>query len=540
MGGRPPRLVSPSNGVRMASRYARRHTHTLPRPSVSVCPPMGGHTLTLEEGIPFPAMSELTSLDATAQAELVRSGEVAPIELVDASIAAIEKLNPELNAVIHERFDAARADAAGTLPDGPFRGVPFVHKDHDGANAGMPQHHGCQGLKAASLMGEHDSNQTRRFREAGFVNLGRTNCPEFGLQPTTEPEAYGPTRNPWDVTRSTGGSSGGSAAAVASRMVAMASAGDGGGSIRWPASACGLVGLKTTRGRISLAPEGEWWGGLVVHGFLARSVRDTAAILDVAAGPETGDPYRAPAAARSYREEVGAAPGKLRIGMVVDSPGGLAETTPESRAAAESTAALLESLGHTVELTGPSGIGGGPEFVEGLLGNFTNVFNAFVDLDLTLWGKAIGKPRLEESDVEPGTWALAESGRLVSAATYYESLEALRTFSREMQSWWDVDGWDILLTPTSPEVPPTLGQFAPTPDNPLAGLFRSTSIVLFLAPFNVTGQPAISLPMHATDDGVPIGVQLVGGFGREDVLLRVAAQLEEARPWADRTPPVSA
>lgn len=485
-------------------------------------------------------MTDILDLDATGQAELVRQGDVSPAELVDASIAAIEKLNPEINAVIHERFDKARREAEGDLPDGPFRGVPYVHKDHDGTNDGEPQHHGCRGLKRAGLVGVGDSNQARRFREAGFVALGRTNCPEFGLQPTTEPEAYGPTRNPWDTGRSTGGSSGGSAAAVAARMVPMGSGGDGGASIRWPASACGLVGLKTTRGRISLAPNGEAWGGLVVHGYLARSVRDTAAILDVVAGPEPGDPYHAPPPARPYADEVGADPGSLRVGVLVDPPGGLAELSPESRDAAEGAATLLASLGHQVEQAAPPALTDTQGFVEGLLGNFTTLFSAFVDLDLRVYGRAIGKERLEADDVELGTWTLAESGREVTAAQYVEALEALRSFSRQVQAWWEVDGWDILLTPTCPEPPPTLGQFASPPDSPMQGLFRSTPIVAFLAPFNVTGQPGISLPLHWSDAGLPIGVQLVGGFGCEDVLIRVAAQLEAAQPWADRKPPVSA
>lgn len=486
--------------------------------------------------VPFPPMTELLHLDATGQAELIANGDVSPAELVDASIAATEKLNPELNAVIHERFDKARREAEGDLPQGPFRGVPYVHKDHDGAIPGEPLHHGCKGLKEAGYVADWASNMARRYAEAGMVCIGKTNCPEFGLQPTTEPEAYGPSHNPWDVGRSTGGSSGGSAAAVASRMVAVGSAGDGGGSIRWPASSCGLVGLKTTRGRISLAPEGEVWGGLVVHGFLARSVRDTAALLDVTAGREPGDPYAAPDPARPYRDEAGADPGKLRIGILTDAPGGLATTTPECAAAAQAAGALLESLGHTVEASWPSAMTDDEAFVT----NFTNVYTAYVDLDLRVWGRAIGKERLEESDVEVGTWMLAETGREVSAATYYESWEALRASSRATQAWWEVDGWDLLLTPAGPEPPPTLGQFACPPDNPMQGLFRSAAIVPFLAPFNVTGQPAMSLPLGWTEDGVPLGAQLVAAFGREDVLLRVASQLEAAQPWADRAPPVSA
>lgn len=483
-------------------------------------------------------MTEIFDLDATGQAELIRKGDVSAEELIDASITAIEKLNPELNAVIHERFDKARREVAAGMPDGPFAGVPYVHKDHDGSIAGEPLHHGCRGLKEAGLVSDHDSNLARRFREAGLVCVGKTNLPEFGLQPTTEPEAYGPTRNPWDTTRSTGGSSGGSAAAVASRMVPVGSAGDGGGSIRWPAAACGLVGLKTTRARISLAPaEGESWGGLVVHGFLARSVRDTAALLDVAAGREPGDPYHAPPPSRPYAEEVGTDPGRLRVGVLTEAPGPIADTQPECAAAVEQTARLLESLGHDVEEAWPAALTD-PE--ADITADFTNIYTVYVDHDLRVWGEAIGKDRLEEADVELGTWTLAETGRQVSGTDYYHAWENLRAASRVIQSWWEVDGWDVLITPASPELPPTLGQFGSPSDNPMQGLMRSAAIVPFLAPFNVTGQPGMSLPLHWTDDGVPVGVQFVGAYGAEDVLIRLAAQLEAAQPWGDRKPPVSA
>lgn len=484
---------------------------------------------------------DVLHLDAGAQAELVRSGEVDPVELVDASIAAIEKLDGELNAVIHTRFERAREEARAIEPgdDRPFAGVPYVHKDHDGSIAGEPLHHGCRGLKEAGYVHDVDSNMARRLHEAGFVCVGKTNLPEFGLVPTTEPEAYGPTHNPWDTSRSPGGSSGGSAAAVASRAVPMGSAGDGGGSIRWPASACGLVGLKTTRGRISLAPEGESWGGLVVQGFLTRSVRDTAAVLEVTAGREPGDPYAAPPADRPFTAEVGEADaasriGRLRVGVLTEAPGGAAVMHPDCVAAVEETARLLESLGHEVEESHPAAL-----TEEDMAQHFTNVYTVFAANELDVWGPAIGKESLSEDDVEAGTWALAEAGRAVSAPAYYQAWEHLRAVSRRIQRWWEVDGWDVLLCPTGAEPPPTLGQFGSPPDNPLQGLFRSAAVVPFLVPWNVTGQPAISLPASWNDDGVPVGVQLVGGYAREALLLRVGAQVEAARPWEDRRPPVS-
>jgi len=477
---------------------------------------------------------DLAFLDATAQAELVRSGQVSPLELVDAAIERIERLNPRLNAVIHERFDQARAEAQGDLPDGPFRGVPFVLKDLDGYSAGDPYYGGTKFLRDHDWRPAHDSYLTERFRAAGLVCVGRTNSPELGLVPTTEPETYGPTRNPWDTGRSTGGSSGGSAAAVASGMVPLGHAGDGGGSIRIPASECGLVGLKPSRGRHSLGPEaGESWGGLVARLAVTRSVRDTAALLDAVQGAMPGDPYTAPPPRRPYVDELGADPGSLRIGLRVDAPAAVGDPHPDAVAAVESAAALLESLGHRVEVGSPAALDD-PEFVA----YFINAYNSWVARDLERLGQAVGTP-VTEADVEAGTWALAEAGRQVSATDYLAAVEYMHDFTRRVAGWWD-GGFDLLLTPTIPEPPPVLGEFSGTPDNPLVGLFRSAEIVPFTAPFNTTGQPAVSLPLHWNADGLPIGVQLVSAYGREDLLVAVSAQLEAAAPWADRRPPVHA
>ena len=474
-------------------------------------------------------------LDAHAQAQLVRNGDASPAELVDDAINRIEKLNPELNAVIRTRFDEARAEAAGPLPDGPFRGVPMVLKDLIAYAAGEPVHEGMRALKEARYVAPHDQELTRRFRAAGFIVVGRTNTPELGILPTTEPAAYGPTRNPWDTNRSTGGSSGGSAAAVASGMVAVGHANDGGGSIRIPASACGLVGLKPSRARVSLAPEwGDVMGGLVCELVVTRSVRDTAAVLDAVAGPVDGDPYAAPPPERPYRDEVGADPGRLRIGMQTDAFAQSATTHPDCVAAVQVAARLLESLGHDVVPTRVEVLDA-PEFIQ----HFLTVWSSGTAYDVDhYWPARLGRA-IRADDVEPLTWALAEMGRAVNGGSFLAARGWLQARGRDVAQWF-AGGFDLLLTPTLAEPPPLLGEFDSSPDSPLDGLLRAASLVPFTPTFNATGQPALSLPLHWSDEGLPIGVQLVARLGGEDVLIRVAAQVEEAAPWAVRLPPVHA
>ncbi|HLI74381.1 MAG TPA: amidase family protein [Acidimicrobiales bacterium] len=474
-------------------------------------------------------------LDASAQAELVRSGSASPAELVDDAIDRIEKLNPELNAVIRTRFDEARAEAAGPLPDGPFRGVPLVLKDLLAYAAHEAVHEGMRVLKDAHYVAPEDQEITRRFRAAGFVVVGRTNTPELGILPTAEPDAYGPTRNPWDPRRSTGGSSGGSAAAVASGMVPVGHANDGGGSIRIPASECGLVGLKPSRARVPLGPEfGDVMAGLVCELAVTRSVRDTAAVLDALAGPEPGDPYAAPPPARPYREEVGADPGRLRIGVQTDAFAGNGPVHPDCIAAAQHAARLLESIGHHVEPTRVTALDA-PEFV----GHFLTVWAAGTAYDVDhYWPQRLGKA-IGPDDVEPLTWALADMGRAVDAATFLAARQWLQACGREVARWYE-SGFDLLLTPTLAEPPPLLGEFTSPPDNPLAGLMRAAALVPFTPVFNVTGQPGVSVPLHWNDQDLPIGVQLVATLGREDVLIRVASQMEAAEPWAHRVPKIHA
>jgi len=478
---------------------------------------------------------DLAFLDATGQAELVRAGSVSPLELVDAAINRIEKLNPELNAVIHPRFDQARADArAATLGDGPFRGVPTLFKDLLCAMEGEPYHEGMGFLKRHDYRPQYTDYLAQRFLDAGFVCCGRTNTPELGLVPTTEPVAYGATHNPWQVDRTPGGSSGGSAAAVAAGLVPVAHGNDGGGSIRIPASCCGLVGLKPSRGRTSLGPHsGQLSNFLAVELMLTRSVRDAALVLDVARGPFPGDTVLAPEPSRPYRDEVGADPGSLRIGLLTTNPLGTGDVHSDCVAAVEDAGRLRESLGHRVEVSHPEAA-----VNDELIVQFGAVWAAGVSAFLDDFSALVGVP-IQPDDVEPLTAALAEAGRTVPAAQYGLAIQAMEQMTRQAAAWW-ADGFELLLTPTLAEPPLPLGSFDARPDDPMFGFTRSAGFAAFTPAFNVTGQPAISLPLFWNDEGLPIGTQLVAAYGREDVLIRIASQLEVARPWVDRRPPVHA
>ena len=474
--------------------------------------------------------TDLAFLDATAQAELVRSGQASPTELVEAAITRIEKLDPQLNAVIHPLFDRARAEAAGTLPDGPFRGVPFLLKDFGAELAGTPFNEGTD--FSGDYVSKVDQELTKRFVRAGLVVLGKTNAPEFGILPTTEPRRFGATHNPWDPTRTPGGSSGGSAAAVASGMVPVAHANDGGGSIRIPASCCGLVGLKPSRARVSAAPQyGDLMGGLVCEHVVSRSVRDTAAVLDAVAGPMPGDPYAAPPIrGASFAAAVTTPPGRLRIALIVDGADGT-PAHPDCIAAARAAAELCTSLGHeVVEASLP---------VDGdaFLVHFINVWaaaNAWMMLD---WEERMGRTAGPD-DLEPLSWALVEAGRAIGADVYLKSVQALQRATRQVAEF-QADH-DLLLTPTLGEPPVPLGTFDSPPEEPLTGLFRAATFVPFTPLFNVTGQPAISLPLAWNEQDLPIGIQFAAGLGHEELLLSLAGQLEQAAPWAHRIPPIHA
>lgn len=471
---------------------------------------------------------EMAGLDATEQAALVRRGEVSPKELVEAAIGRIEALNPGLDAVVRTRFDAARAEAGGELPDGPFRGVPLLLKDMGCLVAGEPTAYGVRALH--DVPWPETSYLAERFRAAGFVVLGRTNTPELGTTITTEGIGYPPARNPWDPARSSGGSSGGSAAAVAAGMTAVAHASDGGGSIRVPASFCGLVGLKPTRARVSQGPfVGESWAGCSTEGVLTRTVRDTAAILDVISGPAPGEPYYAPPLPRPLREEVGADPGRLRIGAL-DRPG--AEwylDDPECRAAVAGAARVLESLGHHVAESAPEAM-----FEPDVVRHLGTFIAAEVAVTLRSFERMLGRP-LADDELEPRNARHRQVGGSLGAADYLRARRWINRWARRMAPWWD--DHDLLLTPTTGAPAPELGWF--TAEGPKREGPRMTSFVPYSSQFNLTGQPAISLPLHQTATGLPVGVQLVAAYGREDLLIRVASQLEQAVPWSDRRPPSS-
>jgi amidase len=482
-------------------------------------------------------------LDATAQAELISTRTATSTELVDASIDRIERLDTDLNAVVMRWFERARhqAEAFDELPlaDGhrsaPFAGVPFLLKDLGCNVAGLPVTSGNRAARDEPPLATGDSNLTARFREAGLITLGRTNSPEFGSLPVTEPQAYGPTRNPWNTGHTPGGSSGGAAAAVAAGIVPVAHASDGGGSIRIPASCCGLVGLKPSQGRVSMGPERDE-SGLSTQLCVSRSVRDTARMLDAVHGPGVGDSVIAPAPSRPYVDELLADPGRLRIGLLDHHPIG-GELHTDCVTAVRSAASMLEGLGHDVSPGHPPILEDG-EFPR----RFAAMWAALMAVGIDSLGQAIGRT-LTADDVEQVNWAQREYASQLSAAQYATALSAVGQYRRHVQGWW-ADGWDLLLTPTLSAPPLPIGGLygdqgdGVDPANPMAPSIRAGRFVSFTPQFNASGQPAISLPLHWNDDGLPIGVQLVAAYGREDVLIQVAGQLEAAAPWADRHPPL--
>ena len=474
-------------------------------------------------------MDDLAFLDATAQAELVRRKEVTPRELVDAAIARIERLNPALNAVVTPMYDLARGAASGPLPEGPFAGVPFLLKDLVAEYAGAPFTEGSAFL-AGCYVPQSDSELVARYKRAGLIVLGKTNTSELGILPTAEPLLFGPTRNPWDTGRTPGGSSGGSAAAVAAGMVAMAHANDGGGSIRIPAACCGLFGLKPTRGRNPLGPHyGDIAGGLAAEHAVTRSVRDSAALLDATAGPAPGDPYWAPPPQRPFVQEVGADPGRLRIAFTAQALTGAA-VHPDCVAAVHDAASLCGDLGHEVVEAAPP--------IDGRAAGraFAVLWAAECAWAVDDWARRTGRTPAPEL-FEPLTWALQERGRRHSAAAYLLAVQDIQQVSRDVARFFlDYDVW---LTPTLGEPPLPLGSFDSPAKDPTRGLRRSGAFAPFTYLCNVTGQPGMSVPLSWNADGLPIGSHFTGRFGDEAALFRLAAQLEQALPWAGRRPPVS-
>lgn len=471
---------------------------------------------------------DLRWLDATALADLIRTRQIAAHELIEATIARSEALHPQLNAVITPMYELARAAVQQPLPSGPFAGVPFLLKDLQAAYAGVAMSAGSQWLREFKPNG--DSELVKRLKRTGLIIIGKTNTPEFGLLPTTEPTRFGATKNPWDLTRTPGGSSGGSAAAVAAGIVPFAHANDGGGSIRIPAACCGLFGLKPTRGRNPLGPHfGDIYSGLVVEHAVTRSVRDSATLLDATAGYDVGDPYIAPVPVRSFAEEVVLPPGKLRIAFSTQAHTGV-PVHPDCVAAVEATAQLCAELGHEVTEAAPQ------LHAEMLSKAFFTIWAAGCAWTIDSYAFAVGRPPADE-EIEPLTRVMIALGRKRSAPEYLLAVQTLQIFARRIAQF--MQSYDLFLTPVLAEPPVPLGTFDPTPDDAMAGMKRSGAFAPFTALQNMTGQPAMSVPLHWNAAGLPIGVQFAARYGDEATLFRLAAQLEAARPWADKHPPIT-
>ncbi len=461
---------------------------------------------------------------------MVRSGELGAGELVQASLTAIETLDPAVNAFTYVDADGA-LDTASRIASGdprPFAGVPIAIKDNR-AVAGLPLTMGSDLF--ADHIADHDTFAVRRLRDAGFVIVGKTAMPEMGILPTTESRRFGPTRNPWAPDLTPGGSSGGSAAAVAAGMVPIAHGNDGGGSIRIPASCCGLVGLKPARGRVSLGPDaGQSF--LVCDGVLTRGVLDTAAVLDVLAGYEPGDATWAarPQAGRAYAELASESPRGLRVALALNPPLEGAELDPVNAAATRDAGRLLESLGHAVEeITAPwSGLE--------LLSSFTRAFGPLVSLT-TLQGARLAGREPTEDDLEPLTWLLWQRSRQLNTLANLEAQANLESVARALIR--QLAGYDVILTPTLAQRPVRTGEIHGRGPDPWGNYQRSGYFTPYTAIVNITGLPAISVPLDHGDDGLPTGVQLIGPPAREELVLALAHQLEQARPWTQRTPDLS-
>jgi amidase/6-aminohexanoate-cyclic-dimer hydrolase len=470
--------------------------------------------------------AEFERYDGIGLAKLVRDKEVSAAELLDAAIERVESRNAVVNAVVGRLYDDARLAIAAGLPDGAFTGVPFLLKDIGALATGAVTTFGSRLF--ASFIADHDSELVARYRRSGLVIFGKTNTPEFGLVTTTEPQLFGPAKNPWNLAYSTGGSSGGAAAAVAAGMVPAAHANDGGGSIRVPASCCGLFGLKPTRARNPSGPDvGEGWGGLSVSHVITRTVRDSAALLDATSGPDVGDPYWAPPPERPFLHEVGTDPGRLRIAVCTEPWNGQ-PVDGECKEAVGGAAKLCASLGHIVDEARPE------IDARALLDAQRVIVSASTRMVLEMRAAFLGRePRAD--DVEKYTWRVAAYGNEVRAADYARSMLAIHRAGRAVARFFT--RWDVLLTPTMCRPPLRLGELDTMSDDAEQlrnMLFRT---IAFTSLFNASGSPAMSVPLHWSRHGLPVGVQFVTGFGEEARLLRLGAQLEAAQPWTERRPP---
>lgn len=467
--------------------------------------------------------------DATYLAQQVSSGNASPNELLDEAIARVSALNPRLNAVVLMQEEVARAAIKAGLPDGPFKGVPFLIKDLGAEAIDFPSHSGCNLLRDTRY--SYDSEIFLRMRATGVVTFGRTTSPEGGVGPVTEAAVYGgATRNPWDVSRTSGGSSGGAGAAVAAGIVPMAHGSDGGGSVRIPASSCGLFGFKTTRARLPDGPAaGEGWAGMAVDGFLSRSVRDNARMMDACTGPDLGAPYRAPVMETTYCEAIARPPQRLRIAMCDTTFTGV-PIDPACKAAVDATATLLDGLGHHVAP-------GCPEADhDGMMRAWTKIVACGTALwiDGTLKSKGRGLLQGDVQGIAKSAHAFAQG---ISGAEYLEAVNKIHSYGRQMAAAFD--GYDIILSATLSEPPALVGRFAHDRDDyenyrvGPGGVFEYSP---FCATFNASGQPAASVPIHWSGDGLPIGVHLAAPFGDDAILIALCAELEQAAPWAHRRP----
>lgn len=468
---------------------------------------------------------DLGAMDATEQAQLVAAGEVSADELLDAALAAVEAVNPRINAVVLMNEGAARRAIRDGLPDGPFRGVPFLIKDLGCEAVDFPSHNGSRLLRDTRY--RVDSEIFARIRRSGVVTFGRTTSPEGGIGPATEAVVHGaPTRNPWDLARTPGGSSGGAGAAVAAGIVPFAHGSDGGGSVRIPASNCGLFGFKPTRARLPDGPyAGEGWAGMAIDGFLSRSVRDSARMLDACAGADLGAPYWAPPLAEGYARAIGRPPRRLRVALCETTLAG-APIHPDCRAAVLEAARLLEDLGHHVEPARPSADTGA-------------MMRAWTDI--VACGTAGGVRRalrgrpLGADDIEAISRSAMDHAATVSGADYLDAVGRIHAFGRDMAGFFT--GWDVLLTATLAEPPALVGRFGHAQGDYVhyrMGPGMVFDYSPFCAAFNASGQPAASVPLGQSAEGLPVGVHLAAAFGADEMLIALCAEIETARPWAHR------